>query len=119
MTGICDNGHQVHWRNTRGSRKPDQCPQCDAPVKPARWDGTKYVAANIKGGKMMPCSLCSHKVKINDENRATWIISEDAVFEVTHHEPYRREKEKALAGSVVCWRHTRIDEATGNYIYAR
>lgn len=39
--------------------------------------------------------------------------------EVTHHEPYRREKEKALAGSVVCWRHTRIDEATGNYIYAR
>ena len=121
MTGLCDSGHVVYWRNTRGSQKPKTCDHddCNAPVRLAKHEGGQVVLATVRGGKMMSCSLCPHKVRVSDEDRARWIVNEDSVFEVTHREPYRHTKERVIAGSVVCWRHTKIDANTGAYIFAR
>lgn len=113
MTGICDNKHVTHWRNTRGSRKPDTCPteDCGLPIHLAKWDGGEYklTISGSRSGELKQCSVCPHKVRITDQTRASRIADHDRSFKVWVDKIGYQVK-TAPAGSVVCWRHSEYDD---------
>lgn len=113
MTGICDNGHEVHWRNTRGSRKPETCHfnDCGATVHQARYNtATKRYERQVAGsrsGKLTQCTVCPRKVRVVGDD-SPWIMKKATTFKVWVN-GVGYEMKTAQSGDVVCWRHYSAD----------
>lgn len=112
MTGICDNGHIVHWRNTKGSRKPESCYEsgCGAAIHNARYVGDgKYERAaspGRKGVRLLPCAVCGRKRRV--PSGYAHVLNEATRFRIW--QGFEREATEIVveAGNPVCWYHETI-----------
>ena len=115
MTGICDNGHLIHWRNTRGSRKPERCftEGCGTAVHQAAYNSEtrQYERQQVgsRGGKLMQCSVCPRKCRVTSQN-SNRILETPARFRVWVSGEGHQIR-TVEAGQVVCWRHCEFTES--------
>lgn len=112
MNGICDNGHVVYWRNTKGSRKPESCYEsgCGAAIHNARIgaDGKfeRSASPGRKGVRLLPCAVCGRKRRV--PSGYAHVLTEDTRFRIW--QGFERDASEITvdAGKPVCWYHETI-----------